>query len=57
MYRWTAVIKKKIVLPGLPSMKLVEAEIAFLGPLEQSLVFMDINAEMRKGLGRMSGHL
>lgn len=50
-------MEKKVVLPGLSAMKLVEAVIAFLGPFDQSLVSTDMNMEMGKGIGRMSGHL
>lgn len=45
------------MLPGLLAMKLVEAEIAFLGPFDQSLVSMDMNMEMGKGMGECQGTL
>lgn len=45
------------MLPGLPAMKLIEAEIAFLGPFDQSLVSVDMHMEVGKGMGRMSGYL
>lgn len=38
-------------------MKLAEAEIAFLGPFDQSLVSMDMNMEMGKGMGECQGPL
>lgn len=41
----------------LPVMKLKEAEFAFLGPSNQSLVCVDINMEMGKEMGRLSRHL
>lgn len=50
-------MEKEIVLHVLPAVKLAEAETPFLGPLDQSVVSMDINMEIRKGMGRMSGHL